>query len=139
MPGRRASVIQLQAASGQIPVHKPERKWNRKGKIGDLDVSVISGASGEGRDLFVNSEIKESEVHKRMTALTREVARSEHKLELFLAENLQKTKEALVAREWKADATSRIEEERARALRLNTEVCLELWLLLYTVVVIFHI
>ena len=60
MPGRRASVIQMQAAAGEIPVQKQERRWNRKSAIGALDVSVMSGAQGEVKELFDNSECQVS-------------------------------------------------------------------------------
>ena len=78
-----------------------------------------------GEDEYADPDFgkcKESEEHRSMSELSREVNRNMHLLDKNIVKREKKTEENLRARMWEIGETDRLEEARARQLKNNHEM-----------------
>ena len=92
--GRRFSMV---LADKHVRVNK----YERKNAVADLGIRILNVGGGGEEGQFSHlkvadvNEDRESDTLREMTALTRKVARDEHKLDVEIKENLRRSEEKL--------------------------------------------
>lgn len=121
---RRYSMMLVDPGRHQARVNQ----WERKKGVSNLNVRILQesvslNGDGQAEDLTQlrvadATEERESDILREMTALTRKVARDEHKLDKEIEANMRRCEEKLDERMWEISETDRIESARAQQLKV---------------------
>ena len=114
----------LQKSKGEEAdaIFEDRKNRTRKTAVKNLKLLVVDNNDKDGHSIISLEDIIESDIHKKMTELTRKVARKENEMKRFLDKVSSRLEANLVLRNDRLSENSLVEERRAAQLHANTEV-----------------